>query len=210
MNDPAKILVVDDDAAARETVEALLLPNGYHLLFADSGSRALTMLEAESVDLVLCDVMMPDMSGFEVCRRTKDHDQWCLIPVVLITALDGNEDIVEGLESGAEEFLSKPVSGIVLRARVRSMLRVRAHYDRLRGQAPDLSDLLRARRERLADEANLSAREREVLDLLLLGRNHEEIGTVLDISPRTSRFHQANVLQKLGADSRTDLLRLFL
>ena len=70
--------------------------------------------------------------------------------------------------------------------------------------------LLRQRCDQLADDANLSEREREILNLLLLGRNHEEIGIALGISPRTSKFHQGNVLKKLGADSRLDLVRLFL
>ncbi|MCA9655063.1 MAG: response regulator [Myxococcales bacterium] len=204
------VLIVDDESSARLTTEALLLRDGFTLRFAESGAEALRTLEEGHVDLVLCDVMMPGMDGFEVCRRMKAHEQWSTVPVIMVTALDGDEEMIQGLEAGADDFISKPVVGPVLRARVRAMLRVRARYEHLRAAAPDLETLIRRRRDRLADAAKLSEREREILDLLLLGRNHLEIGAALGISPRTSKFHQGNVLEKLGADSRLDLMRLFL
>jgi DNA-binding NarL/FixJ family response regulator len=154
--------------------------------------------------------MMPGMDGFEVCRRIKVHVEWRLIPIVLVTALDGQDDLVRGIESGADDFLSKPLERAVLRARVRAMLRVRALYEEARGSAPDLDTLLLGRRERVIDGAGLSPRERQVLDLLLLGRSHQDIASILGISARTSKHHQANVLDKLGADSRVDLVRIFL
>ena len=204
------VLIVDDESSAQLTTEALLLRDGFTLRFAESGAEALRTLEEGHVDLVLCDVMMPGMDGFEVCRRMKAHEQWSTVPVIMVTALDGDEEMIQGLEAGADDFISKPVVGPVLRARVRAMLRVRARYEHLRAAAPDLETLIRRRRDRLADAAKLSEREREILDLLLLGRNHLEIGAALGISPRTSKFHQGNVLEKLGADSRLDLMRLFL
>ncbi len=210
MGTRARILVVDDEQSARETVEALLHADPYELDFAKSGYEALQRVKAAPVDLVICDVMMPGMDGFELCRELKAHPEWRYVPVILLTALDGHDDMVRGIEAGAEEFLSKPVERVVLRARVRAMLRVRQHFGQLKAAAPDVETLLRQRRERIADEAELSAREREVLELLLLGRTHQEIGAVLGISPRTAKFHQASVLQKLGADSRVDLVRIFL
>jgi DNA-binding response OmpR family regulator len=210
MNPRPSILVVDDDQSARDTVEALLHADGYDLSFAASGAEALDAVGARPVDVVLCDVMMPGMDGFEVCRRIKVHVEWRLIPIVLVTALDGQDDLVRGIESGADDFLSKPLERAVLRARVRAMLRVRALYEEARGNAPDLDTLLLGRRERVIDGAGLSQRERQVLDLLLLGRSHQEIASVLGISARTSKYHQANVLDKLGADSRVDLVRIFL
>jgi DNA-binding response OmpR family regulator len=210
MNDRPKILVVDDEQSARDTVEALLYPDRYEMHFATTGRDALARLADGSFDLVLCDLMMPGMDGFEVCRTIKAHEQWRFVPVILITALDGQDDMLRGLEAGADEFLPKPIDKVVLRARVRSMLRIRAHYDQLRESGSNLEVLLLRRREQLALEARLSDREREVLELLLLGRNHQEIGTALGIAARTAKFHQMNILEKLGADSRMDLLRLFL
>lgn len=204
----ARILVVDDERSARETIEALLTVDRYQLSFASNGREALEVLGRDPIDLVLCDVMMPVLDGFEVCRTIKAHVQWRFVPVILVTALDGQDDMVRGVEAGAEELLIKPVEKVVLRARIRSMLRVRAQYTQLQASASDLEGLAQSRRELVLRDAGLSEREREVLDLLLLGRSHDEIAAVLGISPRTSKFHQANILEKLGADSRVDLVRL--
>jgi DNA-binding NarL/FixJ family response regulator len=210
MTERSIILIVDDEQSARATIEALLQTDQYSLLFASGGSEALALLEKQHVDLVISDVMMPKIDGLELCRKIKAHPQWRFIPVILVTALDGQDDMVRGLEAGADEFLSKPIERVVLRARVRAMLRVRAHYNQLRTSAADVDSLLRNRREQIVSGAKLSAREREVLELLLLGRTHEDIGTALGITARTSKFHQENILQKLGAESRIDLARLFL
>jgi DNA-binding NarL/FixJ family response regulator len=208
MSTAAKVLVVDDEPSARQTASALLLPEGYDLRLASGGGEALALLDEAPVDLVICDVMMPAIDGFAVCRAIKAHLEWQFVPVILLTALGEREDVVRGLEAGADQFVSKPVEGAVLRARARAMLRVRSRYAvlrQLRAQAPPPDH-----RGQLVAQANLTAREREVLDLLLLGRTHQDIAEVLGISERTSKFHQANLLAKLGAESRLDLMRLFL
>ena len=210
MNQRPSILVIDDEQSARDTVEALLFADRYALEFAASGREAVARLAGDGVDLVLCDVMMPGTDGFEVCRQIKAHPSWRFVPVILLTALDGQDDMVRGLEAGADELLTKPIDKIVLRAKVRSMLRVRRLYGELRAGAPDQDLRHRGRRDQLVSEAGLSNREREVLDLLLLGRGPDEIGVVLGIAARTAKFHQANLLRKLGADSRMDLLRIFI
>jgi DNA-binding response OmpR family regulator len=209
------LLCVDDDAAARLTATALLRPLGFAVCAAASGDEALAVLDAAPIDLVVCDVMMPGMDGFAVCRAIKTHPRWRYIPVILLTALDADEDLVRGLEAGADDFATKPVDGAVLRAKAQAMLRVRAQYQALGEPPPPPLPLPVERgdranqRARMIDAAGLTAREREVLELLLLGRSHPEIAIVLEISERTSKFHQANVLRKLGAESRMDLLRLF-
>jgi len=210
MTDPRNILVVDDQESARDTIQALLAHDGHLLTFASNGADALARMSAQNVDLVLCDVMMPKLDGFEVCRAIKADHEWRYTPVILVTALDGQDDLVRGLDAGADEFLSKPLDKVVLRARVRAMLRIRAQYREVRKRATDVDAMLRERRHAITTAAALSARECEVLDLLLLGRNHAEIGTALGITPRTAKFHQTNILEKLGADSRLDLLRIFL
>lgn len=206
------ILIVDDDATSCRTVEALLAPYGMALSSTDSAKAALLHLSSHPVDLIICDVMMPETDGFKFCQKVKEHGEWRFIPVILLTALDDESDLVHGLEAGADEFLTKPVSKFALRARVRVLLRVRERYRELidRSRPPSIEALVRRRVDELATEMQLSAREREVLDLLLLGRNTDEIGLALQIAARTAKFHQANVLKKLGIDSRTELLRLFL
>jgi signal transduction histidine kinase len=131
---PAHVLIVDDDTASRSTVAALLSPAGYRLRFASSGEEALAAVGEETPDLVLMDVMMPGLDGFEVCRRLRALLREDYIPIILITALDGRKDIVQGLEAGADDFLPKPVYGAELRARVRNLLKVRAYYQLLASQ----------------------------------------------------------------------------
>jgi signal transduction histidine kinase len=131
MNNQPQILIVDDEPTARDTLEAFLYPENYDLVFANNGSEALNRLQELAPDVILCDVMMPDMDGYEVCERIKINESWRHIPLILITALNSKEDVVRGLDAGAEEFLSKPINGVELRARVRSMLRIKKQYDQL-------------------------------------------------------------------------------
>jgi DNA-binding NarL/FixJ family response regulator len=205
MNAAPRVVVIDDDPTARQTAHALLLPSAYDLSLVDGGERALALLETTEADVVVCDVMMPGVDGFTVCRAMKAHSEWQFVPVILLTALGGREEMVRGLEAGADDFVSKPVEGQVLRARVAAMLRVRDRYRALRAASSKSS----SKREEVIARANLTPREREVLELLLLGRIHEDIAQMLGISERTSKFHQANLLAKLGAESRHDLVRLF-
>jgi signal transduction histidine kinase len=126
------VLIVDDDASARDTLQALLSAENYELTFAVSGEEALAKLAANlAPDAILLDVMMPGMGGFEVCQCVKRDQRWQRIPIVLVTALDQKEHIISGLEAGADEFLSKPVNGAELRARLRSVVRLKQQYDGL-------------------------------------------------------------------------------
>jgi two-component system sensor histidine kinase/response regulator len=128
-----RVLIVDDESSARDTLEILLANEGYDLAFANNGQEALARLQVltPGPDVVLLDVMMPGLDGIEVCRRIKACEEWRHIPVILITALDTKDDLVRGLDAGADEFLSKPVNGPELRARVRSMLRIKKQFDQL-------------------------------------------------------------------------------
>lgn len=126
----ATILVVDDEAKNVKLLDALLTPRGYRIVSAADGATALHQVETVQPDLVLLDVMMPVMDGFDVCRRLKDNPQTCLIPVVIMTALDRLEDRVQGIEAGADDFLSKPVHREELLARVRTSLRTKRAIDR--------------------------------------------------------------------------------
>lgn len=131
MNKQPQILVVDDEPTARDTLEAFLHPENYHLIFATSGFEALDYLQNIEPDVILLDVMMPGLSGYEVCQRIKAHEDWRHIPLILVTALNSKAEVIRGLDAGADEFLSKPVNGFELRARVRSMLRIKHQYDQL-------------------------------------------------------------------------------
>lgn len=126
-----KILIVDDEPSARQTMEMLLLKEKYELIFATNGPDALKLLESVAPDVILLDVMMPGMDGFEVCRQLKADPDWQHIPIILVTALDTKQDLAEGLNAGADDFLHKPFNGLELRARVRSMLRIKQRHDEL-------------------------------------------------------------------------------
>ncbi|HEX9922427.1 MAG TPA: adenylate/guanylate cyclase domain-containing protein [Anaerolineae bacterium] len=158
----SKILIVDDELAGRETLVDLLDGQSYNLVFANNGAEALEKVAKLRPDLVLLDVMMPGMDGFEICHQIKAEKAWQHIPIILITALDGKKDLVRGLDAGADDFLSKPVHGMELRARVRSMLRSKTQYDLLEKQRRELEASLRLN-ERFSE---VFAQHLEALEIL--------------------------------------------
>ncbi len=131
----ARVLVVDDVPANVKLLEARLSAEYFDVATASNGAEALAACERAECDIVLLDVMMPDMDGFEVCRRLKNNPATHHIPVVMVTALDQPSDRVAGLEAGADDFLTKPVSDIALIARVRSLTRLKMMTDELRMRA---------------------------------------------------------------------------
>src|SRR5437763_2509300 len=128
----ARVLVVDDIPANVKLLEARLSAEYFDVITATNGEEALATCERAKCDIVLLDVMMPDMDGFEVCRRLKAGITTHHIPVVMVTALDQPSDRVKGLEAGADDFLTKPVSDVALIARVRSLSRLKLMTDELR------------------------------------------------------------------------------
>ncbi len=131
----ARVLVVDDVPANVKLLEARLSAEYFDVATAFSGGEALAMAERAECDIVLLDVMMPDMDGFEVCRRLKTNPATHHIPVVMVTALDQPSDRVKGLEAGADDFLTKPVTDVALISRVRSLSRLKMVTDELRMRA---------------------------------------------------------------------------
>jgi signal transduction histidine kinase len=118
------VLIVDDDPTARETLVAMLEGENYELQLAKDGIQTLQMLEQLQPDLILLDVMMPGMDGFEVCRRIRATPQLAEVPLILLTALDDRESLLKGIESGADDFISKPADRRELTARVRTITRL--------------------------------------------------------------------------------------
>ena len=137
----ARILVVDDVHANIKLMEARLMAEYFQVLTANTGRDALEICENGQCDIVLLDVMMPEMDGFEVCRRLKANPKTAHIPVVMVTALDHPEDRVKCLEAGAEYFLTKPVNDLALITRVKSLVRLKLLTDELRLRATTGRDL---------------------------------------------------------------------
>nr|WP_316653607.1 PleD family two-component system response regulator [uncultured Gellertiella sp.] len=131
----ARILVVDDIPANVKVLEARLLAEYFEVLTAGDGFVALSICEQTQVDLILLDIMMPGMDGFEVCERLKANPRTSHIPVVMVTALDQPSDRVRGLKAGADDFLTKPVNDLQLVSRVKSLLRLKTLSDELRIRA---------------------------------------------------------------------------
>ena len=128
----ARILVVDDVDTNVRLLEAKLTIEYFDVVTCNDGAAAIELARTEQPDLILLDVMMPKMDGFETCRRLKDDPATRHIPVVLVTALDGRQDRIRGLEAGADDFLSKPYDDLILMARVRSLTRLKIMVDELR------------------------------------------------------------------------------
>lgn len=197
MAERAQILIVDDQPSALYTLELLLSSEPYDVTYATDGFEALAAVEAAPPDLILLDAMMPGMTGFEVSRQLKGDERWQHIPIILVTALDRKEALVRGLESGADEFVNKPVHGAELRARVKSMLRIKRMYD-------ELQQTIETREEMahmiIHDMRNPLASLMMFADLL---------GCIPDPTPQITQLHRRIRLQthRLN-DFLTDLLLL--
>ncbi len=139
MRDPPLILIADDNADNLAILEARLASQKYALVTARDGAEALAMAQQHRPDVALLDVMMPKLDGFEVCRRLKSDKNLPFMPVVLVTAKAATQDIVAGLDAGADDYLTKPVDHAALMARLRSILRIKSLHDMVQEQSQTLA-----------------------------------------------------------------------
>jgi DNA-binding response OmpR family regulator len=149
---PAKILVVDDTPKNVKLLADVLSAKGYAATTASSGAEALARVKTEKPDLVLLDVVMPEMSGYEVCRRIRENPATQMLPVVMVTALDPSEERIKGIEAGADDFLTKPINQGELLARVRSLLRIKELQDKVQIQAAELFEWNKTLEQRVQDQ----------------------------------------------------------
>lgn len=138
MNARPKILAVDDTPENLRLLDALLAPQGYDLITASSAEDALALIPAHRPDLLLVDLVMPAMNGFEMTKRVRADEDWRHLPIIMVTAT-GGADLVRALEAGADDFVAKPFDKNELLARVRSLLRVKSYYDTVQRQREELS-----------------------------------------------------------------------
>ena len=166
MNPTGRILVVDDTPVNLKLLGDLLTAKGYAVVTASSGAEALDKISGATFDIVLLDVMMPGMSGYDVCRKIRENPATAMLPVVMVTALDPGPERVKGIDAGADDFLTKPINQPELLARVRSLLRVKTLWDQLAELNRTLEDARRALKNAegaLATESPLQTDLREAL-----------------------------------------------
>lgn len=192
----ARVLVVDDILANVKLLEARLKAEYFEVLTATSGFEALEIADRADCDIIILDVMMPGLDGFETCRRLKANPRTAHVPVVMVTALDQPSDRVTCLEAGADDFLTKPIRDVALLTRVKNLVRLKRLLDELRGRA--------ASRDQLSDASNYGAPGAPVTGKLLLvddrASSYERIRNTLsrrfDVSvhtdPETALFHIAD------------------
>jgi adenylate cyclase len=153
MSEPASILVVDDLPQNVRLLEAILAPRGYRVLAANSGHEALERVGTERVELVLLDILMPGMDGYEVCRALRADPATSFLPVVMITA-SGEQEKVAAIEAGADDFIAKPFEQAELLARVHSLLRIKRYHDTIEAQAAELAAWNRELEQRVAEQVD--------------------------------------------------------
>ena len=155
-----RILVVDDTPQNRRLLEAVLSPRGYIVTAVGSGPEALDLIAADPPDLVMLDIVMPEMSGYDVCRQLRQYPATQVLPVIMLTS-SGDEDKVSAIEAGADEFISRPFNNLELLARVRSLLRIKQYHDTIQSQAAELAEWNRSLEERVQSQmAQLEGLER--------------------------------------------------
>jgi signal transduction histidine kinase len=213
MKNKPVILVVDDQPQNIELLEAHLVPQGYEILKAANGEEALEKLDGNQIDLMLLDVIMPGMDGFEVIRRVRQDDAQRLLPIILVTALRETEDRVKGIEAGCDDFISKPVDKMELLARVRSLLKVKAYNDLMSNYRKELESLVA---RILSPAGSMSAKmnrvtERNLSSRLELPAGNDELSTLavtfnhnLDRIENAYRF-QEQLVSDLSHQLRTPL-----
>ncbi len=149
MPDSKRILIVDDEEINLKLLEAMLHPMGYTIYKAKNGKEALRKVKENNVDLILLDIMMPEMNGYEVAKILKEDEETRLIPIVMVTALSDLDSRVKALEVGADDFLSKPVDKTELRARVKSLLKVKEYNDHMKEYQKRLEEEVKERTKEL-------------------------------------------------------------
>jgi len=171
-----KVLIVDDSADALALARARLGKEGHELVYADGGKKGLAMAESEKPDLILLDVDMPEMSGFDMCRALKADGELCMIPIIFLSGSGGPEDKVKGLDLGAVDYVTKPFDAFELRARVNAALRTKRLQDLLieHAKIDPLTGLANRRRlmERMAQEWARIQRHGGALSFIMVDVDH--------------------------------------
>jgi DNA-binding response OmpR family regulator len=196
------VLIVDDVPDNLALLTDTLNSRGYVVFSVRSGQAALESMNQYKPDLVLMDVMMPGMDGFETCRKIKQREEFQDIPILFMTGLTESEHILEGFDVGGMDYITKPINIEEVLARVSAHLRILERIRGVHGTASGLMDELSSRK-RLVAQFDVTEREAEVLYWVACGKTNRSIGEILGISPRTVNKHLEHAFIKLGVETRT-------
>ena len=187
--DQVTVLAVDDQPANLRLLDAVLTPRGYRVITASSGAEALALLEAGGIDIVLLDIVMPELDGHAVCRMIRARPATEFLPVVMITA-SGSDQRLAALESGADDFLTKPFDKSELLARVASLARIKRYHDTIKRQAAELAQHVAHRAQRALQDDDVAGIEADVAQAFrqpfaaAAHRDHVDVEALVQRQPR--------------------------
>jgi len=198
---PNKLLLIDDDPNLILLVKDYLEFNGYQVLIASQGREALSILERETPDLIICDVMMPVMDGYTFVEEIRQNTQWNQLPIIFLSAKTQTQDRIKGLNQGADVYLVKPFEPEELVAQVKSTLNYSQRLINSNAVGAD------TKRIQVPKSVELTPTETRVVSLVSQGLSNREISIELGVSQRTIESHVSNMLNKTGLHNRTELSR---
>ena len=191
-----KILVIEDDPEMRRNLATVLRFENYQPITAETGRRGIELARSQNPDLILCDVMMPEMDGYGVLQALREDNRLALIPFIFLTAKGEKEDVRSGMNLGADDYLTKPVPKADLLNAIEARL-LRSEQQASREFKPDFSSF-----EPLV-QLGLTRRAAEVLLWVAQGKTNSDIGTILGISESTVKKHLLEIFEKLGVETRS-------
>ncbi|NEQ17224.1 MAG: response regulator transcription factor [Moorea sp. SIO3E2] len=197
-----KLLLIDDDPNLILLVKDYLEFRGYEVMTAEHGKEALDILEQDIPDMIICDVMMPEMDGYTLVEKVRDDSRTSCIPVLFLSAKGQSQDRIKGLNKGADIYMVKPFEPEELVAQVESCLKQTARMMQLTVSNPDS-----APRINVPYDVDLTPTERKVVQFVARGMANREIAQQLNVSQRTIESHVSNMLGKTGLHNRTELAR---
>jgi DNA-binding NarL/FixJ family response regulator len=217
---PLTILVADDDLGTRLSISDYLELSGYSVITANDGQEALAMVEEYQPDLIVTDIVMPRMNGYELVRRVRQKPEFRLLPVILLTARTKTQERILGYQSGCDLYLPKPFELEELAAAIRNLLE-RSHiiqseyrFSQKEGAASPVSTKALETNNSVFTHldksqliSSLTLREQEVLELLTYGMSNADMGQQLHLSPRTVEKYVSSLLRKTDTSNRAELVR---
>jgi DNA-binding NarL/FixJ family response regulator len=205
MHQSVKILVVDDEPVIRDSIAEILRLHGYQVLTASNGIEGLEAIRQNIPEMIISDIMMPEMNGYQFFQRVRSNSEWLWIPFIFLSAKGEGEDIRFGKELGVEDYLRKPIDAEDLLAAVIGCLKRFHQLETSRQAEADKHSIDKA--GETPDFVPLTSRELDVLRLMVEGKSNAEIAEELVVEPSTIKTHVSNILSKLGVSNRVKAVR---